>query len=96
MTLAVIPKAACATAAIEEVPVVIADLIRNHDALILERRGALTVGQDLMEANNKMEKLDHSALILLTALQLGKVELLPPREVDKILRLRMIERSRIP
>lgn len=92
MTLGVIPTAAYATPATEEVPAAIADLIRNHDALILERHGALTVGQDLMEAYNKMEKLEHSALIIFAALQLGKVQGLPPREVDKLMRLKLTKR----
>jgi len=76
--------------------VAIADHIRNHDALILERHGTLTVRHDLMEANNKMEKLDHTAFILLTALQLGRVQLLPPREVDKLMRLKLIKRFQSP
>jgi len=54
------------------------------------------VGQDLMEAYNKMEKLEHTAVILLTALQLGRVQLLPPREVDKLMRLKLIKRFQSP
>jgi L-fuculose-phosphate aldolase len=92
MTLGVIPTASYATPTTEEVPAAIADLIRNHDALVLERHGALTVGQDLMEAYNKMEKLEHSALIIFAALQLGRVQGLPPREVDKLMRLKLTKR----
>lgn len=96
MTLGVIPTAAYATPTTEEVPAAICDLIRNHDALILERHGALTVGQDLMEAYNKMEKLEHSALIIFAALQLGTVQCLPPREVDKLMRLKLTKRFQPP
>ena len=96
MTLGVIPTASYATPTTEDVPAAICDLIRSHDALILERHGALTVGQDLMEAYNKMEKLEHTAVILLTALQLGRVQLLPPREVDKLMRLKLIKRFQSP
>ncbi len=92
MTLGVIPTASYATPTTEEVPAAIADLIRNHDALILERHGAITVGQDLMEAYNKMEKLEHCALIIFASLQLGKVQCLPPREVEKLMRLKLIKR----
>lgn len=91
MTLGVIPTAAYATPTTEEVPAAIADLIRSHDALILERHGALTVGRDLLDAYNKMEKLEHAALIIFTALQLGRVRRLPPREVEKLIHLKLIK-----
>lgn len=89
MTLGVIPTASYATPTTEEVPAAIAELIRNHDALLLERHGALTVGRDLMDAYNKMEKLEHAALIIFAALQLGRVRRLPPREVEKLMRLKL-------
>ncbi len=92
MTLGVIPTAAYATPTTPEVPEAIRNLIRNHDALILERHGALTVGRDLMDAYNKMEKLEHAALIIFAALQLGRVRRLPPREVEKLMQLKLIQR----
>ncbi len=81
MSLGVVPTASYATPTTQEVPESIKGLIERYDALILERHGALTVGPDLMDAYNKMEKLEHSALVILTALQLGRVRLLPPQEV---------------
>jgi L-fuculose-phosphate aldolase len=74
------------------VPESIKGLIERYDALILERHGALTVGRDLMEAYNRMEKLEHSALVILTALQLGRVRLLPPQEVEKLIQMRHLKR----
>jgi len=49
------------------------------------------VGQDLLDAYNKMEKLEHSALVILTALQLGRVRLLPPQEVEKLIQLKQLK-----
>jgi L-fuculose-phosphate aldolase len=91
MTMGVIPTASYATPTTPEVPDTIRNLILKHDALILERHGALTVGRDLMDAYNKMEKLEHAALIIFSALQLGRVRCLPPREVEKLIHLKLIK-----
>ncbi|MDI6854590.1 MAG: class II aldolase/adducin family protein [Deltaproteobacteria bacterium] len=92
MTMGVIPTVSYATPTTAEVPESIRTLVLKHDALILERHGALTVGRDLMEAYNKMEKLEHAALIIFSALQLGRVKRLPPREVEKLLHLKIIQK----
>lgn len=92
LSLGLVPTATYATPTTPEVPASIQGLIQRHDALILERHGALTVGQDLMDAYNKMEKLEHAALVILHALQLGRVRLLPAREVEKLLQLRYLRR----
>ncbi|MFZ2088605.1 MAG: class II aldolase/adducin family protein [Desulfobaccales bacterium] len=92
MSLGVVPTAAYATPTTSEVPESIQGLIERYDALILERHGALTVGSDLMDAYNKMEKLEHSALVILTALQLGRVRQLPPQEVEKLIQLRQLKK----
>jgi L-fuculose-phosphate aldolase len=89
MTMGLIPTASYATPTTLEVPESIQGLIRRYDALILERHGALTVGKSLMDAYNKMEKLEHTALVILTALQLGRVRLLPPQEVEKLMHLKV-------
>ena len=92
MSLGLVPTAAYATPSTPDVSKSIQGLIERYDALILERHGALTVGQDLMDAYNKMEKLEHSALVIFTALQLGRVRLLPPREVEKLMQMRHLKR----
>ncbi|MEJ5329649.1 MAG: class II aldolase/adducin family protein [Desulfobaccales bacterium] len=92
LSLGVIPTAAYATPTTAEVPLAIRELIKHYDALILERHGALTVGRDLIEAYNKMEKLEHTALIIFAALQLGGVRHLPPHEVEKLLMMRFSQK----
>jgi L-fuculose-phosphate aldolase len=96
MTMGVIPTVSYATPTTAEVPESIRTLILKHDALILERHGALTVGRDLMDAYNKMEKLEHAALIIFSALQLGRVKRLPPREVEKLLHLKILQKLQSP
>lgn len=89
MSMGVIPTAAYATPTTPDVPASIRELLLSYDALVLERHGALTVGVTLMDAYNRLEKMEHTALIIFSALQLGKVQPLPPREVEKLLRLKM-------
>src|SRR4030042_2197969 len=89
LNLGVILTAAYATPSSPEGPEAIRELIKTHDALLLERHGAVTVGADLMEAYNKMEKLEHTALVLLLAHLLGGVRVLPPEEVAKLLSLKL-------
>lgn len=57
-------------------------------ALILARHGALSWGESLEEAYNGMERIEHSALILKTAHELGGLSELPPAEVQALRDLR--------
>jgi L-fuculose-phosphate aldolase len=83
-TLGSIPTAPYATPSSEEGPAAIRELIRTHDALILERHGALTVGGTLREAYYRMEKVEHAAQVLLIARQLGGPR---PLSADELVRL---------
>jgi L-fuculose-phosphate aldolase len=67
---------------------VIRDLIRECDALILDRHGSLTVAEDLWQAYYKLEKVEHTAQISLIARQLGHVKILPRDEVQRLLEIR--------
>jgi len=88
ITLKGIPTAAYATPGTEEVPKAIRDFIREFDAILLSRHGAITVGQDVMDAYNKMEKLEHTARVVLAARLQGPVSPLSASEVEKLRRLR--------
>lgn len=83
-----VPTTRYATPATEEGSEVIRDLIRNCDAVMLDRHGAVTVGADLIDAYFKMEKIEHAADSLLTAHLLGRVRTLEPEEIEKLYRVR--------
>jgi L-fuculose-phosphate aldolase len=87
LTLRKIPTAAYATPATPQLSEAIRELLKDYDAIILAHHGAVTVGRDLMEAYNKMEKLEHTALVVLTARLLGGVSALSPENLEKLLRL---------
>lgn len=57
-------------------------------AMILARHGALSWGEDLEEAYNGMERIEHSALILKSAKELGGLTSLPEHEVAALRELR--------
>lgn len=88
INLGSIPTTAYATPSSSEGPVVIRELIRDHDALIIDRHGSVTVGPTLFEAYMKLEKLEHLAHVTLAARQLGRVTELPPEEVRKLVAVR--------
>jgi len=85
-TLGAIPTTTFAAPTTEEVPESVRELIQTFDALILDRHGALTVGKDVWDAYYKLEKIEHTAQVMLTAYQLGSV-----RELTKEQRQKVIE-----
>jgi L-fuculose-phosphate aldolase len=84
ITLGGIPTAPYATPGTIEVPEAIREFIQEYDALLLSRHGAMTVGRDVVDAYNKMEKLEHTARVVLAARLQGPVTPLPPAEVEKL------------
>jgi L-fuculose-phosphate aldolase len=60
----------------------------KHRALILSRHGAVAWGEDLDEAYRGMERIEHSALILAKAVQLGGLTPLPAEEVAVLYKMR--------
>ena len=84
----VIPTSAYATPSSDEGPGVIAELIREHDAILLQRHGSLTVGPNLRDAYFKLEKVEHAAQITLAARQLGTVIPLSDDELRRLAAVR--------
>ena len=83
-----IPTTRYATPSTREGQEAISDMIGKCDALIIERHGTLTVGEDVFSAYNKLEKVEHSAQVSAIARQLGPVKPLPKEEIEKLLALR--------
>ncbi len=68
----------------DEVPRVLRPYIRQSNAIVMHRHGALTIGRDLNEAWHRMETLEHSAKILHAAHTLGPVAALSPAEAERL------------
>lgn len=67
---------------------VLTPYLPKHRALILRRHGALTWGESLEEAYRGMERIEHSAQVLMTAQTLGGITSLPQEEVQHLYELR--------
>jgi L-fuculose-phosphate aldolase len=85
VNLGLVPTTEYATPASEENVRAIRNLITNHDGMILQRHGTLTVGRDPWEAYMRLESLEQVAQITLILQQLGRGEPLPPEQVEKLL-----------
>lgn len=84
LALCMIPTTEYATPSSSDGAAVIRELITRYDALVLQRHGSLTVGRSAVDAYLKLEKLEATAVITKTLVQLGKDHPLPPEEVKKL------------
>jgi L-fuculose-phosphate aldolase len=84
LILGAILTAPYSTPTTEEVPRVLRPYVRQANAIVMDRHGALTLGRTLDEAYNRMEAMEHAAKITHAARALGPVTPLPPREVEKL------------
>jgi L-fuculose-phosphate aldolase len=88
LSLGPVPVARYGTTSTRE----LADSIKPHilkcEAILLANHGAVTVGPDLLTAYYRMETLEHSARITHIAIGLGKVNVIPAKQVKKLMKLR--------
>lgn len=96
LTLGAIPTAPYATTGTSALAEAIRDLILEYDAVLLAHHGALTLGCDLEDAVNKMEKVEHAALVVALARLLGGAHPLPAAEVANLTRLGLQKGYRPP
>jgi L-fuculose-phosphate aldolase len=87
-TLGAIPTIPYGTPTTDEPPRVIREYIGRCDAMILDRHGTLTVGENLTGAYYKLEKIEHTAKVILTARMLGNVQVLEKNQVDRLMQVR--------
>ncbi|MDD3242312.1 MAG: class II aldolase/adducin family protein [Eubacteriales bacterium] len=83
-----VPVTPYGTPSTAEVPNAIRPYLQEHDVLLLENHGALTVGADLLTAYYRMESLELWAKIQLNAELLGGAVELPRKEIDRLIGMR--------
>jgi L-fuculose-phosphate aldolase len=96
LSLGAIPTAPYATTGTPEMAAAVRGLLPFYDAILLEQHGALTLGQNLWEAYNRMEKVEHTAWTVWLARQLGQARTLPAEEVAKLTHLGISKGYRPP
>lgn len=88
LTLGSIPVTPYGTPSTYEVPDAIAPYLGEHDALLLQNHGALTVGADVVTAYYRMETLELFAKISLNAHLLGGANELSGENIDRLISMR--------
>ena len=83
-----IPVCQYGTPSTDEVPNSLIPYIDNHDAVLLQNHGALTVGVNLMKACFNMESLEFNAKVLFYATLLGGVNEIEGEQLKKLGELR--------
>lgn len=81
-----VPTVPYATPSTDDVPEAIAPYLEEHQAILLERHGSLTLGRSLDEACMRLEKLEHAARTLFFArlLRSGPLAPLPDESLKKL------------
>lgn len=88
LSLGGVPLAPYGTPSTEELPQQLIPLLQKADAFLLANHGVVTLGEDLFQAYYRMEMVEHFALILLTAKQLGKINFLTKENIEKLKEIR--------
>lgn len=80
LTLGTVPTVTYATTGTTGLAEQVRRSIRDYDAILMDRHGAVCVGTSLLEAFCRLETMEHTALITKTARDLGAVRELPADE----------------
>ncbi|MFZ5479678.1 MAG: class II aldolase/adducin family protein [Myxococcota bacterium] len=84
LTLGTVPTVDYATTGTKTLADKIRPYVRDHDAILMDRHGAVCLGKDLLTAFCNLETMEHTALITKTARDLGNVRELPPDEAVRL------------
>lgn len=88
IALGSIPVTPYGTPSTYEVPDNIAPYLGEHDAMLLQNHGALTVGADVITAYYRMETLELFAKISLNARMLGGAQEISRENIDRLISMR--------
>lgn len=88
IALGAIPVTPYGTPSTYEVPDNIAPYLGEHDAVLLQNHGALTVGADLITAYYRMETMELFAKISLNAHFLGGAQEISRENIDRLISMR--------
>lgn len=88
LTLGSIPVTPYGTPSTYEVPDAIAPYLGEHDAVLLQNHGALTVGADVLTAYYRMETMELFAKITLNAHLLGGAQEISRENIDRLISMR--------
>ena len=84
LTLGAVPTLPYETTGTSELATQVGAALRDHDAVMMDRHGAVCVGTSLLDAFCKLETMEHTASIMKWARDLGAMQELPPDEAVRL------------
>ncbi len=84
LTLGSVPTLRYETTGTQALGDLVGDAIATHDAVMMDRHGAVCVGDSLLTAFAKLETMEHTAKIMRDARSLGGIQDLDPDEAVKL------------
>ncbi len=88
LTLGCVPLTGYGTPSTNELTEAMKPFVKNHNALLMANHGAVAYGEDIWQAFDRMETLEHTAKIAILAKTLGGAKDLPAGAVEKLINIR--------
>ncbi len=88
LSLGCVPLTDYGTPSTDELTESMRPFIANHNALLMANHGAVAYGEDLWQAFDRLETLEHTAKITILSRALGGANDLPPDAIEKLINIR--------
>jgi L-fuculose-phosphate aldolase len=88
LTLGCVPLTGYGTPSTNELTESMKPFIEHHNALLMANHGAVAYGEDLWQAFDRLETLEHTARIAILAKALGGASDLPKDAIEKLINIR--------
>jgi L-fuculose-phosphate aldolase len=88
LTLGCVPLTDYGTPSTNELTEAMKPFVKHHNALLMANHGAVAYGEDLWQAFDRLETLEHTAKIAILAKALGGANDLPKDAIEKLINIR--------
>ena len=88
LTLGCVPLTDYGTPSTNELTEAMQPFVKHHNALLMANHGAVAYGEDLWQAFDRLETLEHTARIAILAKALGGANDLPKDAIEKLINIR--------
>jgi L-fuculose-phosphate aldolase len=88
LTLGCVPLTDYGTPSTDELTEAMKPFVKHHNALLMANHGAVAYGEDLWQAFDRLETLEHTAKIAILAKALGGANDLPKDAIEKLINIR--------
>ena len=88
LTLGCVPLTDYGTPSTNELTEAMKPFVTHHNALLMANHGAVAYGEDLWQAFDRLETLEHTAKIAILAKTLGGAIDLPADAIEKLVKIR--------